>query len=119
LKYTLRIEQGAEQTGTTDEEGCILTQVPVLARRARLTVHEEDGPETYELSLGYLDPLEELRGIQQRLCNLGIPCPVSGELDDETRWAIQYFQSHVDGLELNGDPEDPAMLKALLDRHGS
>jgi N-acetylmuramoyl-L-alanine amidase len=119
VKYILQFEGGREQGGTTDGEGFINTRVPSWVRTARLTLQVAPEPEVYELRLGHLDPLEEIRGVQQRLSNLGIPCAVTGEVDEQTRWAVQTFQARMEGLEPNGDPRDPAMLQALRTVHGS
>jgi len=119
LRYTLQIEGWPEQRNTTDKDGFIRAQVPSWVRAVKLTLHTNAGPEHYELRLGQLDPFDEIRGVQQRLSNLGISCPTTGSADEATRQAVRIFQSRIEGLENSGDPMDSATQDALRAAHGS
>lgn len=88
---------GDERSGVTDERGVLEAWIPPRLARAKLRVEGRARP--YLLRFGELDPQETLRGVQQRLRNLGYDCPTSGELDEPTRAALQSFQ-RAQGLPL-------------------
>src|SRR5262245_59214466 len=67
--YTLDID-GQKVEGMTDAEGKLERGIPNNARRGVLVVGK-DHPRTFELSLGHIDPVENLVGVQKRLINLG------------------------------------------------
>ena len=114
--YTLTVE-GKVYKGQTDAQGLVRISIPPSAAFATLVVGGPENSETYELNLGGMDPVSELTGVQARLENLGYSCGDEGELDAETRGAIQDFQV-AQGLELSGEP-DEATRKRLLEVHGS
>ncbi len=89
-KYIIEIE-GTQINGTTDGDGKIEHFIPGEAQTGRLILR--DGKEEYPLNIGYLDPIDEIIGVQQRLNNLGHNCSESGELDDETKEALKKFQA--------------------------
>ena len=98
-------------------QGLLDVSIPGNAKKARVIVGEADEEEMFELALGAVDPATELSGIQQRLMNLGYPCPAEKELGDGTRSAIRAFQ-----LDRN-IPEtgelDYNTRQAIRDAHGS
>jgi hypothetical protein len=97
---------GAVSLGATDGEGRIAVNIPPGALRGQLRVGDGDRAETYDLALGHLDPVEDLRGVQARLNNLGFACgSPSGTLDDATRTALGAFQARA-GLPPTGEPDD-------------
>lgn len=115
--YTLEID-GQEFTGTTDAEGRLEHAIPGNARRGHLVVGEDDYQDEYELSLGELDPITEIGGVQGRLNNLGFNCGrVDGVLGEKTRVALTAFQ-HKHELEETGKPDDRTRAK-LVEVHGS
>ena len=119
LKYTLEIDGRDPETGVIDADGYVSAWAPPEADEARLTVETDRGKERYTIRLGYLDPFDEVRGVQQRLRNLDIACEVTGEDDAQTRQAVSEFQARTDGLEVNGDPRDAATIDKLREAHGS
>ena len=87
--------------GSTDDDGRIERSIPPEAEQVTLSLWlgsgdgETDGPPSYcwRLRLGYLDPVEELSGIQGRLRNLGYdPGPIDGVLGPKTARALFLFQ---------------------------
>ena len=113
-QYTLQI--GAEsREGKTDGNGELKENISPVATEAQLFIGKER--RELKLSLGELDPLTEVSGIQARLANLGFdPGPVDGELGPRTQAALQDFQEQHD-LEPTGAVDDKT-IAALKDRHG-
>jgi hypothetical protein len=113
-KYTLKV--GAlEFSGTTDSEGILEQSIPPDATRGILVVG--DGQEIFPLSLGHLDPIDELTGVQARLRNLGFgPSEITGEPDSETSEAIIAFQKNY-GLDETGTVDDKTRAR-LQEIHG-
>ena len=102
--YTLNID-GRLSQGSTDGDGVVEVPVPPNAQRGTLTVgQDEKDQQKFELRLSGLDPVASITGVQQRLENLGYPCPASGELDEPTRSALADFQRACD-LEATGEPD--------------
>lgn len=115
--YTLNID-GKLSRGKTDGDGVVAVPVPPDAQRGKLVVgQDEPDQQTFDLRLSGLDPLESVTGIQQRLENLGYPCPATGALDDPTRSALADFQRACD-LEATGEP-DRKTRDRLGQEHGS
>lgn len=111
IDYVLEVE-GETIRGTTDGDGVIETRVPPDAREGRLIL--SGGKEIHTVCIGGLDPVEEVRGLQQRLANLGYDCyPFTGVIDRKTRRAIINFQSDHN-LEITGK-SDAATQKKLLE----
>jgi Putative peptidoglycan binding domain/LysM domain len=113
-RYVLSID-GAVSEGTLDENGGLEVRIPPLAREGRLLVGDE--MEEYRLSLGHLDPIDAVSGVQARLTSLGYDCGgADGELGPQTRDALRRFQRD-EGLDATGEP-DGATRDALLARYG-
>jgi hypothetical protein len=76
----------------TDSDGLIETLIPESSEQGVLIVGE-DGAEVYQLQLGQLDPIETVKGYQERLANLG---HYTGEIDGVvgplTGKAVRAFQ---------------------------
>jgi hypothetical protein len=102
---------------TTDGDGRLEVSIHPCAVRARVVLGEGASAETHEISLGHVDPVEELSGVQARLNNLGFRCDATGTLDAATVDALRAFQG-VAGLAVTGEPDD-ATRAALCTRHGS
>jgi len=91
--------------------------MPPNARSGRLLVGESR-EEVHELNLGYLDPIDEISGVQARLKNLNFYAgEVNGEMDDETQMAIREFQRKHE-LEMTGEIDDETRSR-LGEVHGS
>jgi len=114
--YILDID-GHTLRDRTDDEGWIKKAIPPNARKARLTLLLESGREEYSLTLGGVDPLKEITGVQGRLNNLGYDCPLSGVLDKKTKAALATFQEEMK-LPVSGEIDEQTR-KALRDKHGS
>ena len=106
-EYKLKID-AVELTGRTDGEGWLKHYISPNARIAKLRF--ADGSE-YEIGLGLLDPVDEVRGIKQRLAALGI---FHGQIDnqstEESKTAIKVFQFAND-LDPTGDADDKTRKK--------
>ncbi len=112
--YRLDID-GKLTEGKTDADGTLEQYIPPGARNARLRVPDQDLE--IEVPLGHLDPIDEVRGVQQRLNNLGYSCGVTGEEDAETAAAISRFQSDHE-LEITGEA-NAATRDELKSAHGA
>jgi N-acetylmuramoyl-L-alanine amidase len=101
-----------EKTGKTDSKGWLVCTIAPNAKKARVSL---GGEIEWEVMLGYLDPLDEMTGIQGRLAHLGFfQGEVDGNFSPETKQAVKVFQlSH--NLEPTGeiDSQTKALLKAL------
>lgn len=116
--YALVISgEGKPRKGKTGSKGEIEEEIPPSAREASLTVLSTI-PLHWDLSIGDLDPLLEetpddpdkscVRGIQQRLSNLGFGGgEVTGKMNDATRAAIRGFRKKY-GLS-DGDDLQPKL----------
>jgi N-acetylmuramoyl-L-alanine amidase len=114
--YVLTLDGGVTFEGFTDAEGQIVRALPPMAQRGELRVGADS--DTHHIEIGRLDPLDSLRGVRQRLTNLGLACRSDqGALDDETRRQLRAFQ-RINALPETGAP-DEATRAALATRHGS
>lgn len=108
--YVLNVD-GHWTKGTTDAEGTVVEFIPPNARKARLLLGEEQ--QEYVLDLGYLDPIDQLSGVQSRLNNLGFDCgPVDGVLGPNTKAAIKEFQKEH-SLQETGTPDQETKQKLV------
>jgi N-acetylmuramoyl-L-alanine amidase len=104
--------------GITSADGWIDIPIPGDAQRGKLTVNWNGTRLSYSLKLGSIDPVEELRGIQQRLHNLGYACERAGKsLGPLTKAAIKRFRRN------NSLPDalsnlDAAVRDKLKEKHG-
>ena len=111
--YTLTVD-GQEKKGTTDGSGVLQEYIPPQAKDGTLVVGDDEF--TLNFKFGYLDPINEINGIQQRLNNLGYDCgDEEGEIGKATEWALLRFQ-RANKLELTGKPDD-ATKKKLEEIH--
>ena len=112
-RYILTID-GKVFEGQTDGTGLLEVHISPAARTGHLTM--PDDQLKCPLALGNLDPVDQVNGIQQRLQNLGfLNTEPNGEMDEETRTAIMYFQASVD-LPASGELDD-ATRNQLLQMH--
>ncbi len=99
LTYVLEID-GQKFNGKTDGNGVISISIPPGAKKGKLVL--SDAQEEYDLYLGYLDPIEELTGVQARLHGLGYYFgPIDGRMETETEQAVKDFQE-AQGLSIIG-----------------
>jgi hypothetical protein len=110
LPYTLVVD-GKSSGGTTDGNGLLEEWISPGAKSAKLVI---DGcKEEYPVSLGYIDPIDTVSGLQGRLQNLGYYAgQVNGSMDDETREAVRAFQAAAGLPEGDSDDATQAHLKS-------
>lgn len=107
-----------DRKGSTDNDGMIQEPIPPNAVSGRIFLDEGDEQEEIEYDLGYVNPLDELSGIQARLNNLHYNSgSENGELDEPTRAALALFQQHHN-LPVTGEPDDATKAK-LEELHSS
>jgi N-acetylmuramoyl-L-alanine amidase len=111
--YILKVN-GSSKRGCTDENGTLTERIPADARDGLLLLGANQ--EEIAINFGYMDPIDEISGVQRRLQNLGF---YEGEIDDElnieTIAAIAEFQRSV---ELSGEGElNEETRQKLLEVH--
>jgi N-acetylmuramoyl-L-alanine amidase len=124
VPYVIEIE-GSYEEGTTDSEGRLQHPIPPDAKKGKLILYPgEPEEERLALALGYMDPMDEISGVQARLANLGFDWgPPDGDLGPRTRDTIAQFQTQLTiiGKTFSGDfftpltpiitpPKDPTIL---------
>ncbi|MFV8755971.1 peptidoglycan-binding domain-containing protein [Nannocystaceae bacterium ST9] len=102
-----RVAGGELVEDRLDAEGWLRAAVPLDASELEVVFQPgTDYAKTTTMRLAHLDPVEEVRGIQQRLNNLGFACGAeSGDAGDETRAAIEAYQ-RAHGLAETGEIDD-------------
>ena len=91
--YKLTVDGGAPQTGTTDGQGIIQCFIPAQSKEGELVVGKGDDELLFAVEFGYLDPLNEVTGVQHRLTNLGYDCgEPDGTWNAQTKQALRDFQ---------------------------
>ena len=113
-KYRLTVD-GVLHEGRTDAHGVLQEYIPAGSRDGELVI----GPDEFRvfLKFGYMDPINELAGIQKRLNNIGYDCgDENGELNDETKGALKDFQRRFE-LPQTGEPDKKTVdqLEAIHD----
>jgi hypothetical protein len=119
LPYTLDVD-GDSIDGVSDDDGVISRIIKYASKKAKLTVRDPqmDEDEKYEFLLGYLTPVDDIKGWQARLQNLGfLKGAPSGSMDETTRLALREFQTR-NGLPVTCEA-DSATRNALQSLHGS
>jgi N-acetylmuramoyl-L-alanine amidase len=118
VPYELEV-QGKKISGVTDANGRLCERVPPTAREGKLTVwlnpNDPESQLTWTLRIGHLNPITDaegkatgdLTGVQARLNNLGFDAgPVTGQMNDQTRAAIQEFQEYIGHENPTGELDD-------------
>lgn len=89
--YVIQLN-GVTKNGKTNGDGEIEHFIPGETATGKLIM--SNGAEVYPLRIGYLDPIDTVKGMQQRLNNLGYFCgSEDGELNDKLTEALKKFQS--------------------------
>lgn len=115
VRYRLTIDTKKIE-GRTDGDGMIEQPIPPDATAGQLDVwYQDSAPEdakvTTQLSLGDLDPVSEIRGVQLRLINLGFDCgDADGVMDEDTELALRDFQTQF-SLTVTGQADDDTRAK--------
>ncbi len=117
LDYTLEIEGQSTRRGQTDHEGMIVAPILPDAPSGRLRLIEGEREYEYKISLGAIDPITEIKGVQQRLNNLGYHCSDEyGKPGEKTEACLRRFQQDH-SLSINGEPDD-ATRQSLVRLYG-
>jgi hypothetical protein len=91
LQYIVHIKDQASIKGKTENDGLVQADVPEHINKVQVVL--PDLGEVLELKVGALDPISHLKGVQQRLTNLGFdPGPIDGVFGPRTRRALLAFQ---------------------------
>ncbi len=115
IEYRFTVDGELAASGKTDAEG--IAHGTAGRRAQHVVLHLPWGD--FPVMLGALDPAHTIRGIQQRLRNLGIdPGPIDGLIGPKTRRGIQEFQEvEADaGLDATGQP-DRKTIRRLRELH--
>ncbi|HEU0121548.1 MAG TPA: peptidoglycan-binding protein [Bryobacteraceae bacterium] len=117
IPYSLIVD-GAEKKGSTDGNGVLTETIKPKSKKARLVLKPAGEPEeVYLFDLGQLHPVEDMRGLQGRLKNLGfLDGEPSGEFDEDTADALRKFQK-ANELPETGEA-DAATQAKVAERHG-
>lgn len=117
IPYAIDVD-GKQSKGVTDDSGMIETIIEPHSRKAKITVSPSGSPEEkYDFNLGYMNPAQDMSGIQGRLKNLGFyKEEINGNFDDATRYAIKKFQARA-GLPQTGEVT-PELVSAIGSAHG-
>jgi len=100
LAYTLTID-GVVTRGTTDGDGWVRGSMAPKAMRAVIELTASD--ERYEVDLGYLDPVDTVRGAQERMAALNAyDYEPDGAESAEWASALRDFQ-RAKGLAVTGE----------------
>jgi hypothetical protein len=114
LAYTLTID-GVVTRGTTDGDGWVRGSMPPKAQRA--VIELDAGGERYEVDLGHLDPVDTVRGAQERLASLNAyDYEPDGQESAEWAEALREFQ-RARGLIVTGEL-DLSTQAALREAYG-
>jgi hypothetical protein len=114
VPYLLEVPDMPTVPDTTKDGGYIDTSIPTTTTRVTLVL--DGGKVRIELPIDTLLPLNDDRGVQQRLRNLGFPCAATdGTFDDAARAVLHRFQ---DACSLpRSDVIDDKVRRALFGLH--
>ena len=114
LAYTVQFGD-KKITGKTDGDGWVRCYLMPDVTNGKLTL--ETG-EVYPFDIGTVRPAKSLRGVQNRLRNLGeYSGPIDGHMNDDLRNALEWFQTRMK-LKVTGEA-DAATEAALRQAHQS
>jgi N-acetylmuramoyl-L-alanine amidase len=115
-EWILKVDGFEIAKDRTDKNGTLEAQIPASARKGLLIVGEKK--KEYKIRFGYVDPIDEISGVQSRLKNLGF---YYGSVDDIkgplTTAALAEFQRTVE-ISGEGKLTDETKQK-LVEVHGS
>jgi len=120
MAYTIEFDDGTIEDDTTDDKGLVEGFVPTHAQRAKLSLQGEKCTDVYRIEFGKLDPFQsadDVRGLQQRLHNLGYRCADNGKYDEQTQRKLRKFQDDNE-LRPTGELDDRSKNK-IIELHGS
>jgi N-acetylmuramoyl-L-alanine amidase len=95
LPYRIEID-GKGHEGESDPDGIIEHWIPSNATRATLFLGPPEEEEEIEIKVGNLEPVTTVKGVQQRLNNLGFDAgEITNEMNDDTTQALKMFQAEM------------------------
>jgi hypothetical protein len=117
--YKATIDRSVEHEGTTDGDGWIEFPIAPDVKTGELWVGDEadEYREHILLDFGHLDPVKEVTGVQQRLCNIGYTINIDGVIGNETRGAILEFQE-LNEIESSGQADEKTR-ELLVEQNGA
>jgi hypothetical protein len=118
--YTIEGD-GFSRPGTTDDDGWIKERIRPDLREVMVRLKPADGEDDFEyrFEVGDLEPVTQLRGVQQRLRNLGYFGGVcDGSQTEELKAAVRDFQAALGWADPSGSIDDNTR-QALRDAHAS
>lgn len=117
VAYALQIEARTIEN-ETDGDGYLEEFIPPETMQATLVVLPgTEDEETYLLELGKVDPIDGLRGVRERLQNLGYAADTGDAMTPALRAALLLFQEH-NSIDMTGDADDKT-IDTLKKLHGS
>jgi hypothetical protein len=100
-----------DREGETDAEGYVTESIPPNAISGELWLGKGVNMEEIPIRLGYVNPIDDLRGVQSRLNALNYVCgDEDGTLGDKTREALRNFQLEHQ-LPVTGEPDQTTLDK--------
>jgi hypothetical protein len=119
FKYEIDIH-GRTSKGALDDGAIIDVPIDPADSAGKLLIWLEGAkdaaPLEFDLSLGGLDPIDTISGVQARLNNLGFDCgAVDGVCGPKTEGALRAFQRAFE-LEVTGQIDDPTRQELAV-RH--
>ncbi len=112
-KYRLEVD-GQQFDGQTDSRGVLEQAIPANSKKGILVIGTDEF--RLEIDFGYLDPINEIAGLQKRLNNMGYDCgKPDNQLNEATRRQLMLFQKRFD-LQETGEA-DAETLKKLEELH--
>lgn len=115
--FTLTYD-GKTISGTTDARGLVECPIPGNARQGHLVVGSGTDQVATDIRFGNLEPIDTVRGVQQRLNSLGFSCGTAdGVIGPKTRAALKRFQNRH-GITASGESDVPTQNK-LREVYGS
>jgi hypothetical protein len=115
--YKLKIGKSTAR-GRTDADGLLKEPIPAETLQGQITIFPfenlpSDPGYTFDLNLGYLDPIDEISGVDARLINLGFAPPdhEDRELSEEERVHLLKSFQERSGLPITGEPDDATRRK--------
>ncbi len=116
LPFMATVDGSSVAEGESNSDGVCEALVATNVETVHFVVQGRWGEERFDVEVGYLDPLDEDAGVQNRLDNLGYQTTDGDAWDDDSTEALKRFQSRND-LDVTGEVDD-ATRQALEKANG-
>jgi hypothetical protein len=116
VPYLLHIETDRgdvlpARKGQTNGDGFLIEPIPPSAISGEICLGQGIHCELIPIHLGYVDPIDDVRGLQARLDDLNYPCGIEdGEFGELTRQALRSFQKEHD-LRVTGERDSATVAR--------